>query len=104
MFCLAAYYLMLFNPRTENNSYAVLAPVIALLAADAFLVRKQWWIGWLCVLMAMVLALAWETAALLHVSKDVVSPTVAMLSLIFLAGVLRRGWGKVNPGDCACSS
>jgi hypothetical protein len=32
---LAAVYLLLFNPRTESNSYVLLAPFIGVLVADA---------------------------------------------------------------------
>jgi hypothetical protein len=41
VFALAAVYLVLFSPRTENNTYMLLAPVIALFLAEAFLVEKR---------------------------------------------------------------
>ncbi len=35
LYAVAATYLMLFNPRTENNSYAMLAPAIGVMFAEA---------------------------------------------------------------------
>ena len=56
LFSLAALYLMLFSPRTENNTYAMLGPAIGVFLARAFLVEKRTGEGVL--LAAMVLALA----------------------------------------------
>lgn len=36
LYSITAAYLMLFNPRTENNSYAMLAPAIGVMFAEAF--------------------------------------------------------------------
>jgi len=47
---------MLFSPRTENNTYAMLGPAIGVFLARAFLVEKRTGEGIL--LAAMVLALA----------------------------------------------
>jgi alpha-1,2-mannosyltransferase len=41
VFSLAVTYLMLFSPRTENNTYAMLGPAIAVFLAGAFL-REAW--------------------------------------------------------------
>jgi hypothetical protein len=41
IYALATVYLLLFNPRTENNSYLVLAPVMALLSARAYSVEGR---------------------------------------------------------------
>ena len=55
LFVFSAGYLMLFNPRTENNSYAVVAPAIAMFGAWAFLVYRQRAVGWwLVVVMALM--------------------------------------------------
>jgi hypothetical protein len=40
-FALAVLYLMLFSPRTENNTYAMLAPVIGLFLSSAFLIESR---------------------------------------------------------------
>jgi hypothetical protein len=41
VFSLAAAYLMLFSPRTENNTYAMLAPAIAAFLALAVLIERR---------------------------------------------------------------
>ena len=43
---LAATYLMLFNPRTETNSYLILSPAVAVFAAWALFVDRRPWTGW----------------------------------------------------------
>lgn len=45
LYALAGSYLMLFNPRTENNSYALLAPSMAILGAELFLVERRYFLG-----------------------------------------------------------
>ena len=37
----AVAYLMLFNPRTQSNSYSIAAPLVGLFAAD-YLLEKRW--------------------------------------------------------------
>jgi len=56
LFSLAVLYLMLFSPRTENNTYAMLGPAIGVFLACAFLVEKRTGEGIL--LAAMVFTLA----------------------------------------------
>jgi hypothetical protein len=41
VFSMAAVYLMLFSPRTENNTYAMLGPAFAVFVAWAFLIEKR---------------------------------------------------------------
>lgn len=43
----AAAYLMLFNPRTETNSYAILAPVVAVFSAWFLLADRRPREGWM---------------------------------------------------------
>lgn len=53
---LAALYLMLFNPRTEENSFVMLAGFTALLAARDFLafdLRRGTWLTLFCLLLAV---------------------------------------------------
>src|SRR3989304_8373190 len=46
LLAMASCYLMLFNPRTENTSYVLLGPSLAVFAAWAFLVDRRSAIGW----------------------------------------------------------
>jgi hypothetical protein len=41
VFSLSVVYLMLFSPRTENNTYAMLGPAIAVFLAAAYLVESR---------------------------------------------------------------
>ncbi len=41
IYSFAALYLMLFSPRTENNTYVMLGPAIAVFMADALLVKRR---------------------------------------------------------------
>jgi alpha-1,2-mannosyltransferase len=41
IYALATVYLLLFNPRTENNSYLLLSPVMALLCVRAYFVEGR---------------------------------------------------------------
>jgi hypothetical protein len=41
LFSLTVLYLMLFSPRTENNTYAMLGPAMGVFLAEAFLVEKR---------------------------------------------------------------
>ena len=53
---LGALYLMLFNPRTEENSYVMLAGFTALLAARDLLAgtpRRGKWLALFCLLLAV---------------------------------------------------
>jgi alpha-1,2-mannosyltransferase len=53
---LAALYLMLFNPRTEENSFVMLAGFTALLAARDFLtgeMQRAKWLALFCLLLAV---------------------------------------------------
>ena len=41
LYALSVCYLMLFNPRTENNTYAMLGPAIAVFCGQALLVERR---------------------------------------------------------------
>jgi hypothetical protein len=53
-FTLAAIYLMLFNPRTENNTYSCLAPAIGLWFAVVWHVPGARWTSCLLALIAVM--------------------------------------------------
>ncbi len=55
VFSLAAAYVILFSPRTEENTYMMLAPALALFLVQAFLIEKRPGEG--IMLAAMVLAM-----------------------------------------------
>jgi hypothetical protein len=45
LYALSVCYLMLFNPRTENSTYCLLSPAIAVFIAEAFKERHAYWTG-----------------------------------------------------------
>jgi alpha-1,2-mannosyltransferase len=50
---LSASYLMLFNPMTETNSYVILAPAVAALAARALLIENRRQEAWILIAIAI---------------------------------------------------
>ncbi|MSR58714.1 MAG: DUF2029 domain-containing protein [Planctomycetaceae bacterium] len=64
LFWLTAVYVLLFNPRTENNGYALLSPAIGLECAEAFLVDKNRRLGVLLTLIAIGMLGGYEISML----------------------------------------
>ena len=61
---LAGLYLMLFNPMTEKNSYAILAPVLAVVAMGCLSARPTtrlgWWLVFVLVSIGVLPELFWR--------------------------------------------
>lgn len=64
-FALAACYLMLFNPRTENNTYSCLAPAIGLAVAANFGVPGRKWQALLCWTSAVIILCSWSVGKMI---------------------------------------
>src|SRR5574337_895409 len=60
LLAMASCYLVLFNPRTELNSYAILGPSLAVFAAWAFLVDRWKAIGWMLVVIVVGISASYE--------------------------------------------
>lgn len=86
---LAATYLMLFNPRTETNSYVILVPWLAALATHAWLDLDRGRLGWVFVAGCLALGADNYGRAVLTASRGLVKPLVALLFLGFLAWSIR---------------
>lgn len=56
VYSLAAAYLMLFSPRTENNTYAMFGPVIALYLSTAYLEKRTLPAALLSIMVLLMLA------------------------------------------------
>jgi hypothetical protein len=84
----AACYLMLFNPRTETNSYVILVPVPAVLAAVAF-ERRRWGTWTLMVLACLALGTENYGTPVHEATHYLVKPAVALLLWLGLAVRLR---------------
>lgn len=84
IFAWAAIYTLLFSPRTEGNTYVLLAPALALAAAWAWLVERR---GALAAVLAggiIALVLNYELIYRLTGSKKWMPPTVAVLFALWL--------------------
>ena len=57
---LALIYILLFNPRTENNTYIAIAPVLGVLGASLFLVVRWNATGTLVVISALLIGFGFE--------------------------------------------
>ena len=79
LFTLAVLYLMLFSPRTENNTYAMLGPAIAAFLAPAFLDENRRWQAVLLASLALLLAGSRVVERLVapHTEQVWLSPAIA---------------------------
>ncbi len=81
---MASSYLLLFNPRTENNTYALLAPSLAVFAAWTMLVERKHLQAGFIIVVSIGLMLSYEIT---RGSTIRLSP---MLCLLFVIYVLYR--------------
>jgi hypothetical protein len=85
LLALAACYLMLFNPRTENNSYAILGPSVALFAAWALLVDRWRAVGWVLVAIVAGISGSYEIT---RGTNYWLNPTLCLIFLAYLTYLL----------------
>jgi hypothetical protein len=86
VFSLAVVYLMLFSPRTENNTYAMLGPAIAVFLAGAFLVERRFREGILlsCIALAIMGGRTIERMLTPHAGTSWLSPLMAVCFALYL--------------------
>lgn len=86
VFSLATLYLMLFSPRTENNTYAMLGPVIGVFLTRVFLIEKRSVEGILLTVMVLALAGSRLIERLLapHAEQIWLSPLLATCFAVYL--------------------
>jgi hypothetical protein len=102
LFALAGCYLMLFNPRTENNTYALIAPAIGLFCAEAFLVERNARLGTVIACAAAGIVCRYEVALLLVPTERPVwmAPLMCVgFSTILLGQLFREARGPVSPSS-----
>ncbi len=101
-YCLAAVYLILFSPRTENNTYAMLGPAIGLLLARAVLVEKRTAEGVLLGLTVAVLVGSRKIEHLLtpQVADSWLSPLIAVIVAVYLVTRFFADAEGRNDGEC----
>ncbi len=88
LLALAVTYLMLFNPRTENNSYSMLAPLVATFAAAMIVLERDGIEGGALVLIALGLGLANEIT---HGETHWFRPLLAAVFFVYL--IMLAGFG-----------
>jgi hypothetical protein len=89
LFTLTTGYVLLLNPRTENNGYAFLSPAIGLFLAEAYLVERRWRRGVVLSIIAAGMLGSYEVAIL-------IAPNVPP---IWLAPLMAIGFLAVS-GTC----
>ncbi len=90
---LAMNYLMLFNPRTENNTYAILAPLIGYFAAYYFVLKRQVVYGAVYVALAVAILFASNIGSwIIPGQHSWVTPLVALIfTALSLVHIFFRG-------------
>jgi len=81
---LAAAYLMLFNPRTETNSYVILAPWLAMLATIAIFERRDRLTFAVFVIGCLALGCDNYGRPFHEATRSLLKPAVATLFLLYL--------------------
>jgi len=86
VFSLSVIYLMLFSPRTENNTYAMLAPAIAVFLAVAYLFEQRRGEGMLlsCLVGVILGGRVIERLLTPHAGTSWVSPLMAVCFSAYL--------------------
>ena len=85
-YALSTSYLMLFNPRTENSTYAMLAPVIGLCCGRELFIERRTARAVAFALLALLILGSYEIGRLLTSVEQAVwlSPVV---TIVFASGV-----------------
>jgi hypothetical protein len=94
LLALASCYLMLFNPRTENNSYAILGASVALFAAWAFLVDRWKAAGWMLVAIVAGISGSYEIT---RGTNYWLNPSLCLIFLAYLTYLLLAGHQPGRP-------
>ena len=93
LFAWAAVYLMLFNPRTENSTYCLIAPIVAWLMIRFVVQVRQPFFGWTILGLAVLMTGSYEIGK--HFTPDGFNAIwLAPLSCCFFAVFLSWQWWK----------
>lgn len=95
LFSLAALYVMLFSPRTENNTYVMLAPVFGVFLASAFLIENRKGEGIMLSILILVLLSSRPISKLLapHAEQIWIPPLIGVCLCVY---VLYRLFAESN--------
>ncbi|MGI9275547.1 MAG: glycosyltransferase family 87 protein [Endozoicomonas sp.] len=100
IYALAACYLMLFNPRNENNDYAILSAAIGFWMAASVHRYQSRTLLYFCIFMLLGILAAWEISVRLTPGMDAwVTPLIATVFTLFI--IVRLVAGR---DECRLSS
>ena len=92
LYVISITYLMLANPRTENNTYAAFAPALAVFAGWAFFANHRITLGWFFSGMMVFIALHHKLPRTITPGREVwLSPLVASVFAVFLLISVLKG-------------
>jgi phosphoglycerol transferase MdoB-like AlkP superfamily enzyme len=91
LLALTTAYLMLFNPMNEVNSYVILAPVLAALAAFYLKFEEPKSLGWALMLMAVTMAVLPELLRRVY-GNSFALWWHPLMTLVFVALLVWRMW------------
>jgi len=91
LFAFSTTVLLLFSPRTENNTYVLLAPAIGLLMAREFAAKDQWIWGWGLTGLAIGIVGTYELGRLLTGPEKAVW-LAPLMCLFFFPYLIWRAW------------
>lgn len=95
MVLLALTYILLFNPRTENNTYVIIAPVIATTAAGCFLVGRWKFAGAMLTMAMLLIAANYELTKHVTPGRETwLCPLLTLVIGLWLAGLI---WIRTCP-------
>jgi alpha-1,2-mannosyltransferase len=103
LFTFASLYIILFSPRTENNTYAMLSPAIAAFLASAFLIEHKSVQSMLLSGMALSLVGSRFIERMLapHTEQVWLAPLIAVLFAIYALARLWMHMANPIPGAAA---
>ena len=106
VYSLAALYLILFSPRTENNTYAMLAPSLGVFLAAGFLSEKSAAGGWLLAgaTLALVASRSIERLVAPRAEQIWLSPLLAACFALYLVVRLFADPAAAGGDPGACCS
>lgn len=96
LYALAGCYLVLFNPRTENNGYSMIAPAIAVFSARALLIEGRMLRGALLVSAAVAVLSSYELGRLFSPREQAIwlAPLTTVFFVAFLVSQLVPATGR----------
>lgn len=108
MVMLAAFYILLFNPRTENNTYVLIVPIIGGIIASSFLVGRWLLSGILFAICLLVINANHEISRWITPDNSTwLNPLVAVFMVVWVLALIpmrRSPWNDRLADQSSTSS